>query len=383
MHRERVGRREFLRLGGAGVLALGAARGRSGSAGMTGLYVGSYTSAGGRGIYRFRLGDAALEPAGLAAAAEEPSFLALHPARPLLYAVSELPEAAGGGGRVAAFAVEAGGGLRPLGSQPSEGGAPCHLTVDASGRFVLVANYQSGSVAVLPIAPDGSLRPASDVARHAGSGPVADRQEGPHAHCVALDPRNRFAAVADLGIDRLVSYRFDAGGGTLERVGETALAPGAGPRHLAFHPSGRWAFVANELDSTLTALAFDPDRGRLEPLQSLPTAPADFHGENYPAELQPSADGRFVYLSNRGHDSLAVFAFTPGGAPLRRVQLAPSGGAWPRHFALHPAGGVLVAAHQRSDSLVAHRVDPASGRLGGDVARAAVPAPVCVLFAGT
>lgn len=344
--------------------------------------VGCYTSGegGGEGIYRARLDPraGAVEGEGVAAAVRDPSFLALAPGAGFLYAVNELPD---GPGEVSAFAME-GTALRELGRRGSRGSAPCHLAVDRSGRFVLVANYGSGTVAVLPIRPDGALDEAVAVVQHRGSGADPERQEGPHAHSVTLDPANRHAVVADLGTDRLMVYRFDAERGSLAPAEEpeVMLPPGAGPRHFAFHPGGRLAFVVNELDNTVAALGYDPERGSFQSLHGASTLPAGFHGHNQAADLHLSGDGRFLYASNRGHDSIAVWEVGADAGDLRRVQHEPSGGAWPRQFALSPDEQWLLVANERSDAVAVLRRDPGTGRLASTGQALRLPRPVCVRF---
>jgi 6-phosphogluconolactonase len=253
--------------------------------------------------------------------------------------------------------------------------------VDAAGRNVLVANYTGGTVALLPLTQDGSLRPAAAVHRHDGHGPNPTRQEGPHAHAILLDPREQFAFEANLGTDRIYTYRFDPAG-HLEphQPGETALDPGAGPRHLAWHPSGQFLYVVNELQSTVTAFRFDRARGALAAIQTITTLPPGFAGRNTAAEIAVDANGRFLYSSNRGHDSLAVFAVDEHTGMLTPSGFTPSGGRTPRHFAIERSGRWLLAANQDSNSLAVFHLDATTGRpsLSG---RVTISKPVCVLFA--
>ncbi len=350
------------------------------------LYVGTYTRGGSRGIYALRLdlADGTLSRPEPAADADNPSFLALSPCRRFLYAVSEVARSAGRpSGAVRAFAADpASGRLTPLNQQPSGGAGPCHLIVDSQKRNVLVANYSSGSVAVLPIGPDGRLGPPSCVVQHHGSGPDRDRQEGPHAHSVNLDPAGRFAFVADLGLDQVLVYRYDDAAGKIQPHDPPAarVAPGAGPRHLAFHPSGRFVYVINEMASTVTAFAFDPAGGAMSEVQTLSTLPPGWSGETTTAEVAVHPSGRFLYGSNRGHDSIAVFAIDADSGRLAPLACEPTLGAEPRHFALDPAGRFLVAANQDSDTLVPFRIDAATGRLAQAGPPVNVPSPVCVRF---
>ncbi len=316
-------------------------------------------------------------------AGANPSFLAIHPngGGRVLYAVNELEN-----GAVSAFAVErATGGLTRLNEQPSDGGAPCFVSVDRSGRVALVANYTGGSVALLPIQGNGALAPATSVVQHAGTGPNAERQEAPHAHCILPDPSNRFALAADLGADRVFVYRLDLDGKALRRVegGDAVMRPGAGPRHIAFHPTLPLVFVANELDSTVATLRFDAERGTLAPLDTRSTVPAGWTGTNYPADTHVAANGRALYVSNRGHNSIAVFsvAESSGEGALALEQVVSTEGDWPRNFSLDRAERWLLVANQRSDSVVVFGRDPDTGRLTPSRQRIALPSPVCLRFA--
>ncbi len=347
------------------------------------VYVGTYTDGTSKGIYRFSL-DLDTGKAGapvLAGEAKNPSFLALHPSGRFLYAVSEVDDFGGAKtGAVLAFAIDPKtGDLKKLGEQASEGTGPCHLVVDKAGKNVLVANYGGGTVAVLPIAADGSLRKASSVRMHEGKGPNASRQEKPHAHGVYLDAAERFALAPDLGADRIFVSSFDAAKGLLTAHGAGTLEPGSGPRHLAFHPGGRFVYVINELTSTVTVFAYDSGKGELQPLQTLSALPEGFKGTSYTAEIEVSPDGRFVYGSNRGHDSLAVFAVDAASGRLTPAGHVPIGGAWPRHFKIEPSGRVLIAAHQKGGTVGFFRLDPKTGQPSPLGATVAIDRPACVL----
>ena len=357
------------------------------------LYIGTYTSTAssfGRrseGIYRFRF-DAttgALTPAGVTTGIANPTWLALHPSSRFLYAGSEVREhGQRSGGAAVAYARDAATGeLTHINDELTGGAGPCHLSPDPSGRLLMVANYASGSLTVFGVRPDGGLEPASQIIQHAGSGPVADRQEGPHAHCIVPDPTGRFALAADLGIDQVLVYRIDAEGKRLVPADPpfVAFTPGAGPRHIAFHPTGRWVYVTGELNSTLTILSWDSERGRLEPIQVVSTLPEGWTGTNYPAEVTVAPSGRFVYMSNRGHDSITIFAVNAVTGKLTPVGHEPTQGAFPRHFALDPTGAFLVAANQNSDNVVVFRADAETGRLTPTGHTVTVPMPVCVRFA--
>jgi 6-phosphogluconolactonase len=351
------------------------------------IYVGTYTGGGSRGIYRFELdptSGAWTDPV-LAGESENPSFLAVHPSGRVLYAVNELGASGGSStGAVSAFAIDGVTGLlTPLGKQTSGGADPCHLVVDTRGMNVLVANYSGGSVAVLPIAADGRLQAAPVVLHHEGFGPDGVRQEGPHAHGIVLDGAERFALAADLGADRVFVYRFDSAAGSLESNDpkSVALEPGSGPRHLAWHPSGRYLYAINELRSTITALRYDAGPGAAVPFQTITTLPDGFSGKNKAAEIVVSPDGRFLYGSNRGDDSIAIFKIESASGALVPAGHVPTGGRTPRHFAIDPSGRWLLAANQDSDSIVVFRLDPGTGKLERVGRALAISKPVCVLFA--
>jgi len=254
--------------------------------------------------------------------------------------------------------------------------------MDRSGRVVLVANYAAGSVAMLPIKADGALAPATKVVRHTGSGPNAERQSAPHAHCIVADPSNRFALAADLGADRVFVYRLDLDDNSLRHIegGDAVMRAGAGPRHIAFHPTLPLVFVANELDSTVATLRFDAERGALSPLDIRSTVPAGWTGTNYPADIHIASSGRTLYVSNRGLNSLAVFSVAASTGALTLEQMVPTEGDWPRNFSLDPTGRWLLVANQRSDSVVVFGRDPESGRLTPTRQQIAIPSPVCLRF---
>jgi len=345
------------------------------------LYVGTYTE----NIHLVRMDrrSGELLQVGAVKAGANPSFLSIHPNGRFLYAVNELEPA----GMVSAFAIENGtGALTRLNEQSSHGGAPCYVSVDHSGQVVLVANYATGSVALLRIEANGALAPAGFVADHAflrrtAKGTNAERQEGPHAHCILPDSSNRFVLVADLGADRVYIHRLDLDGKRLRRVepGYAVMSPGAGPRHLAFHPTLPLVFVANELDSTVATLRFHSTRGTLSPLGTVSTLPAGWTGTNYPADIHVAANGRTLYVSNRGHNSIALFSVTAEGA-LALQQVVNTEGDWPRNFSLDPTGRWLLVGNQRSDSIVVFGRDPETGRLTPTRQRIALPSPVCLRF---
>jgi 6-phosphogluconolactonase len=348
------------------------------------VYIGTYTGTKSKGIYAFRLETATgtLTPAGLVAETESPSFLAIHPNHRFLFAVNESFTGDKSGG-ASAYAVDAQSGkLTFLNKQPTGGSGACHLVVDKSGKNLLVANYGGGSVAVLPIQADGRLEKASSFIQHQGSSVNPQRQKGPHAHSINLDAANRFAAVADLGLDKVLLYRFDPAKGSLapNDPPSASVKPGAGPRHFAFYPQGRYAYVINEIQSTVTAFAYDAARGTLSELQTLSTLPDNFAGTNSTAEVQVHPSGKFLYGSNRGHDSIAVYAINFETGRLSFVEHQSTQGKVPRNFGIDPTGNYLLAANQESDNIAVFRIDPKSGKLTptGQVVEA--PKPVCVKF---
>jgi 6-phosphogluconolactonase len=262
------------------------------------------------------------------------------------------------------------------------GTGPCHLVLDRQGRNLLVANYGSGSVAVLPVSADGRLGEASDVEQHAGSSVNPRRQEGPHAHCVTFDPAGRFLFVCDLGLDKVMIYRFDADRGKLtpHEPAFASVKPGAGPRHMAFHPDGRFAYVINELDSTITAFAYDAQAGTLTQVQTVSTLPPQFDGSNTTAEIAVHPNGKYVYGSNRGHDSVVLFAIDEDAGMLTFVEAQSTGGKTPRHFGLDRKGHHLIVANQVTDTLRVCRIDGENGSMTPSGVLVDAPSPVCVVF---
>jgi 6-phosphogluconolactonase len=362
--------------------------------GDTLVYVGTYTGGKSKseGIYLYKLiakdaegsPNQTLVPLGLAAEVASPSFLEIDPERRLLFAVNETSDFGGRPtGAVTSYSIDsATGKLKQLSQRPSMGAGPCHLVLDRQQRHVLVANYGSGSVAVLPIGNDGTLGEATDVERHAGKSVNPQRQEGPHAHCVTFDPAGRFLFVCDLGLDKVMIYRYDAEQGNLT-ANEPAFASvkaGAGPRHMAFRPDGRFAYVINELDSTVTAFAYDAEAGSLRELQTVPTLPPSFDGSNTTAEIAVHPSGKYVYGSNRGHDSVALFEIDEAAGTLTFVEAQSTGGKTPRNFELDREGDHLIIANQNTNTLLVCRVDDESGRLKPSGALVEAPTPVCVKF---
>jgi 6-phosphogluconolactonase len=356
------------------------------------VYVGTYTGPKAKGIYLFRLQTDNLEvsqnitlvPLGLAAETPSPSFFDIDLTHRRLYAVNELSQFEGKpGGSVSAFAIDSATGmLKLLNQRPSMGSGPCHIMSDKARRHVFVANYGSGSVAVLPINADGTLGAASDVVQHSGRSVNRERQNSPHAHCVTLDPANRFLFVCDLGLDKVMTYRFDAAQGKLTPHSPpfTAIKPGSGPRHLVFRPDGRFAYVINEMSSTINVFACNADAGALTEIQTVSTLPEYFDGANTTAEIDVHPSGQWIYGSNRGHNSVVLFAVDPTKGTLTYVEEQGTGGAKPRHFGIEPSAKHLAIGNQDSDTVLVCRIDAGNGRLKPSGVFASVPSPVCVKF---
>lgn len=349
------------------------------------VYVGTYTNHGSKGIYAYRFDPARgqFTSLGLAAESVQPSFLAVAPNSRFLYAVNEIESFNGQpAGALSAFAIEPNTvKLSLLNQVSSRGEDPAHVILDRTGRYALVSNYTSGSIAVFPILPDGRLGEASAFVQHQGSSVNPERQKGPHAHAIAISPDNRFAMVADLGLDEIIVYPFDAAKGTLGKAAQVMkTAPGAGPRHLVFDLSGRFFYLINELNSTVVSYAYDPSSGQLRESQAVSTLPRGFAGANTTAEIEVHPSGRFIFASNRGDDSIAVFAVEPKRGTLTLVETDSTRGKTPRYFALDPTGTWLLAANQDSDEIVVFRVNPDTGHLTATGEVLHVPSPVCVKF---
>ncbi|HEX9660529.1 MAG TPA: lactonase family protein, partial [Rhodothermales bacterium] len=350
------------------------------------VYVGTYTRGESEGIYLLDLDlkTGALTSRGLVARAENPSFLALHPDGGHLYAANEVSRFLGKrSGGVSAFRIDRKtGSLRFLNRQLTRGGAPCYIAVDGAGSNVLVANYGGGSVAVLPIRENGKLKKPSAFVQHVGSGPDPTRQEGPHAHSIRVDAANRFALAADLGLDKVQIYRYDPRNGALTANDppHAAVSPGAGPRHLAFHPNGESVYLVNELDLTVTAFQYDGERGALSIIQTISTLPGDVEDGYSGADIHVHPTGRFLYASNRGHDTIAVFAIDSDSGRLTAVGYEPTRGRTLRNFAIDPTGRFLLVANQDSDSVVVFGIDQETGGLTPTGETANVPSPVCIRF---
>ena len=344
------------------------------------VYFGTYTRANSKGIYvsRFNASTGKLGPLAVAAEIPDPSFVAPDPTGRFLYAVSEEDS-----GSVSAFSIDPKTGtLTFLNKVSSRGSGPCYVKVDKTGKAVLVANYSSGGFAVLPIEADGKLREASAFIQDQGKGTDPNRQEGPHAHSLNPSPDNRFAIGADLGLDKLFIFKFDAAQGTLtpNTVPFTQVKPGAGPRHFAFHPNGKFAYVTDEMASTVVAFDWNAASGELHELQTISTLPAGFKGETTTAEVQVHPSGKFLYDSNRGADSITVFSIDRRKGTLKVVDHTPTQGKVPRGFGIDPTGSFLITGNQNSDNIVVFRIDKSTGKLTATGQTLEVGSPVCVKF---
>jgi 6-phosphogluconolactonase len=340
-------------------------------------YVGTYTGGASKGIYSYHFDDSAgrLTAMGLAAETPNPSFLAVSPNRRFLYAANE--ESAG---RVSAFSID-GGKLKLLNTVPSRGAGPCHVALDQTGKWLFAANYNSGSVAAFPVHDDGSLGEAAAFVQHSGSSVNAQRQAGPHAHSVNLSPDNRFVLAADLGLDEILTYRINAAKGLASsKPLLTKVQPGSGPRHLAFSPDGRFAYAINEILATVTVFQYDAAAGGLREAQTISTLPAGFTGANSAAEIAVHPSGKFVYASNRGHDSIAVFHIDAAKGTLTPAGYVPTGGKTPRNFTIDLSGKFLLAANQDSGNIVVFRIDQGTGGLTPAGVEAKLPSPVSIVL---
>jgi len=352
------------------------------------FYVGTYTEEGSKskGIYAYRYDAATSEitPLGLAAETINPSFVAPHPNGRFLYAVNEVGNYKGpNSGGVSAFSIDqATGKLTFLNEVASRGADPCYITVDKTGKYVLVANYTGGSVAVFPVLADGKLGEASAFVQHTGKGTNPERQEGPHAHSIDLSPDNRFAMVDDLGLDELLVYKFDTSKGSLTPNDPpyTKIDAGSGPRHFVLRPDGKFAYVISEMGHTVTVFSNDAANGKLTILQTITTLPKDFTGRNDDAEIEVRPDGKFLYASNRGDDSLAIYAIDQSKGTLTQVAIVHTGGKEPRSFEIDPTGKLLFAENQRSDNIVVFKIDAKTGQLTPTGKVLEVTSPVSLKF---
>ena len=352
-------------------------------------FVGTYTRGDSEGIYAYRYNsaDGGMDPLGLVAETPNPSFLGLHPNGKFIYAVNEGDPDSPSEGSISAFVVDTSTGkLTFLNKVDSMGGLPCHVVVDQTGNFVFVANYGGGSVVSYQLEADGSIGEMASLIQHDGSSVLSPRQDVPHAHEVVLSEDNSHLFVPDLGMDKVVVYQINAETGelTVNDPPAAELAPGAGPRHMAFHPGGRQAYVIGEIDSTITTFDFDPATAAFTSKQVVSTLPEGFDEDTSTAEIEISADGNFVYGSNRGHDSIAVFGVDPEDKTLTFVEHAPIQGRTPRNFVIDPTGAYLFSENQNTNNIVQFSREAATGRLTptGQVLTD-VPSPVCMVFLPT
>jgi len=350
-------------------------------------YVGTYTTkTASKGIYAFRFDADKGQLSAMTVAAEttDPSFLVVHPNGKYLYAVNEVGNFNGGTtGGLSAFSIDApSGALKLLNQVPTRGAGPCYVSLDKNNSFALVANYDSGNIASFPVRWDGTLGTAAGFVQHSGAGPNKERQEGPHAHWIGTSPDNAFALVADLGLDQVIVYAFNPTMGTFtpSLTGFAKVKPGAGPRHVAFAPNGKFVYVLSEMESSVTAFAYQAKTGTLKNLQTISALPADYDGRKEAAEIAVHPSGRFLYTSNRGHDSIAIFAIDGKKGTLRSLGQVLTGGKTPRHFAIDPTGAYLLAENQESNNIVVFHIDSATGNLTPTGQTVDVPSPVCLTF---
>jgi 6-phosphogluconolactonase len=353
------------------------------------VYVGTarYTGQTSKSIFAFRLNPATgqLRTLGIAAEADNPGFLAVHPNQRFLYAVNETgDQEAKTGGSVTAFSIDpATGKLKPLNTVPTQGAHPCYVAVDKTGKYVVVANYYGGTVESFPVRSGGELGESTSVVKHSGSSVNKERQEAPHPHGLRLSSDNRFVLAADLGIDKLMIHHFSSTDGSLtpNNPPSAEVSPGAGPRHVAFSRNGKFVYVVNELNSSVSAFPWDVTGSTLHPIQTISTLPKEFKGENNGAEIEVSPSG-FLYVSNRGHNSIAIFSADEAKGTLTPIAHVPTQGKTPRNFGIDPSGSYLIVANQDSQNLVVFRIDGKTGRLApaGQALKVTSP-PVCVAFA--
>lgn len=391
-HKNKFSRRGFLAVSGLGLLAGNAAKAQNAAPNQKNMlvYIGTYTSnSASEGIYVYKFDGASgqLSPYKIVKDAVDPSYLTIDKKHRFLYAVNETEEYEGKkSGAVSAYAIdEKTGDLIFLNKQPSLGGAPCYVTVSDNGKFVLVANYVGGNVASFPVEKDGKLGAATDLKQHFGNGINKNRQESAHAHSITLDHKNDYAIACDLGIDKILVYRFNDKTGKLQTNEAQNFLPvkaGAGPRHFAFHPNRKFAFLINELDSTITSLAYDHEKGSLREIQTIKTIPANYAraAENSGADIHVSPDGKYLYGSNRGHNSIVSFKIDEQSGALEYIENVSTEGKTPRNFAIEPNGNFLLAANQNSNNVVVFRINKTTRKLEKTQFAATVPKPVCLKF---
>jgi 6-phosphogluconolactonase len=347
------------------------------------VYFGTYTAKTSKGIhaYRFQPDSGKLTALGTVAEAPNPSFLAVSPDRKFLYAVNWRGSDTTPGNTVSAYALDdRTGKLTFLNKSSSRGLAPTHLALDQTGRMLIAVNYDSGGVTSYQVAKNGTLSEPVSFDQHEGSSVVKGRQDGPHAHAVVFSPDNRFALVADLGLDKIFTYPVNPAKGTFDPAAFVKTTPGEGPRHLAFHPNRKFVYANNELNSTVTAYAYHEAFGNLSEIQTITTLPANFKESSATAEIQIDHAGKYLYVSNRGHDSIASFAIDAAAGTLTTIEHVSTMGKTPRNFSLDPTGTYLFAANENSDTVVVLRVQPGTGRLRATGQVLGIPSPSCVLF---
>jgi 6-phosphogluconolactonase len=345
------------------------------------VYVGTYTRGPSKGIYAYKFDRATgkLTPSGLAGESSNPSFLAVHPSQRFLYAVNENDT-----GMVSAFAIESGGKLKALNQVSSKGSGPCHLSVDRTGKWLFVANYNSGSVAAIPINADGSLGEAAETDQHSGKSVNPQRQSGPHAHVATISPDNRFVWVCDLGLDEVFSYRIDAAKGmTPNNPPFAKVEPGSGPRHVVFRNDSKFGYVESEMAAAVTVFSYDADKGTMKQVQVISALPEDYKGTKSGAEIALHPNSNFLYTSNRGHDSIATFKVDAAKGTLVFLGTTPTQGKTPRDFVIDPSGNYLFAANQDTNNVVAFKIDQQTGALTPTGDKYEIGAPVDLLFVST
>jgi 6-phosphogluconolactonase len=346
------------------------------------LYIGTYTRQESKGIYayRFQTATGELTPVGLVAATESPSWINLHPNGRVMYASNEGRDFEKGSSSVSAFSIDRKTGQLTFLNRVGTRGSPCHAVVEKTGKTLIAANYGGGSVVAYPVKEDGSLGEATSFIQHEGNS-IGPRQKGPHAHEVVLSPDHRFVLVPDLGLDQVLSYKVDAATATLTPNDPpfAPITPGSGPRHMEFHPNGKFAYVNSEMGSLETVFAYDASKGVMKSIQTISTLPEGFTETNNTAETEVHPSGRFLYVSNRGHDSIAVFSIG-GDGKLTFVEHVSTQGKTPRNFVIDPTGTYLLAANQNTDNIVQFRIDQKTGRLTPTGTVLTVDAPVSMLF---
>ena len=349
------------------------------------VYIGTYTTKGAKGIYLCELdrktGDLTLK--GPVATTPNPTFLALSPNHKYLYAANEIDNFQGAkAGAVSAWAIQPKtGALTLINESSTKGDGPCHISVDPKGKYVFAANYGGGSLSAMPVEKNGGVGPATFV-QHEGTSVDPKRQEGPHAHSIYVDAADRFAYAADLGLDKVFVYKLDSPAGTLTPNNPpfATVPPGSGPRHIAFHPNGKFAYVINEMKSTVTSMKWDPKAGTMQEIETVSTVPADNAIENSTAEIFMHPSGRFLYGSNRGHNSIAIFSVDSATGKVTLTANQPTEGKTPRSFNLDPSGEFLLAANQDTDSVVVFRVNKQTGALTPTGHSVQISMPVCIVY---